>query len=484
MSRQTRGLMADLGRKTSALEETNGADLPDRHDHCAVGFVCAQERHQAVGADGAVAVGAVGAVDPQHLPAVFRDAVAPCTQASAVGMPSGKPGRNVAVTRCAALVRSKSRHLCHLHRAQLPSPDNLGRCCDSGRSLTAVDNIEPRAWLLGHHRLVGSSRWLTDAALRPIGATVNPLLAIGAVLATMVLAVLATMVVENWRRLVTPAPRRDPDPVNIAADSTDSIEVSTSAGSVGIEPGDEVTRSDALHPDSSAVAIETVAIETVPFHTPAGAPDGAVAFSDTTIAIRDPETADVLAGLLFAGLASTRRSGADRAAAWVTAAATPPSADPERLPQGVRLRGRSAKVAELLGHHDGGCVWVTLQPGVDIARGLARTPVTQPTLAGLVEWWRSTRTLPSVIESSTAATIADAVEAVRPQLDHTPWSEVVGRLHDALARCAERDESILVSIGIDAEATAHPGATGHAGATGPQTSVVVSDGPTRAARRS
>ena len=203
-----------------------------------------------------------------------------------------------------------------------------------------------------------------------------------------------------------------------------------------------------------------------------------------TIAIRDPETADVLAGLLFAGLASTRRSGADRAAAWVTAAATPPSADPERLPQGVRLRGRSAKVAELLGHHDGGCVWVTLQPGVDIARGLARTPVTQPTLAGLVEWWRSTRTLPSVIESSTAATIADAVEAVRPQLDHTPWSEVVGRLHDALARCAERDESILVSIGIDAEATAHPGATGHAGATGPQTSVVVSDGPTRAARRS
>ena len=36
----------------------------------------------------------------------------------------------------------------------------------------------------------------------------NPLLAIGAVLALMVLAVLATMVIENWRHLVTPAPIR------------------------------------------------------------------------------------------------------------------------------------------------------------------------------------------------------------------------------------------------------------------------------------
>ncbi len=308
----------------------------------------------------------------------------------------------------------------------------------------------------------------------------NPLLAIGAVLALMVLAVLATMVIENWRHLVTPAPirrlaQRDndgtiPDAQGTDAPGTDAQGTDAQGTPAGTDalgtpagtraalpdaaPASAFTRrgpndTDAARPGALSADTSKIAIEAVPFHTPAGAPDGAVAFAGTSIAIRDAATADVLAGLLFAGLASTRRSGSDRAAAWVTAAATPPSADPGRLAPGVHLRGRSAKVAELLGHHDGGCVWVTLQPGVDIARGLARTPVTQPTLAGLVEWWRCTQTLPSVIEASTAATISTAVEAVRPQLDHTPWSEVVGRLHDALLQSAQDHEPIFVSIGID-----------------------------------
>ncbi len=72
----------------------------------------------------------------------------------------------------------------------------------------------------------------------------------------------------------------------------------------------------------------------------------------STIVVRDQDTADVLAGLLFAGYAVSGRSGADRAAAWVTATATPPGADPVRFAPGVRLRGKASRVADLLGHKD------------------------------------------------------------------------------------------------------------------------------------
>lgn len=343
----------------------------------------------------------------------------------------------------------------------------------------------------------------------------NPFVAIGAILVVMALAVLATMLVENWRHLVTPTAVRRRAQTGTTTETETTIEteigattanaVTASATSRRIEAnpaaseGTEPTNRDAndsdpqdrqrgATPDGLHLDPSTIVTKTVPFHTPAGVPEGAVAFSATTIAIRDTETADVLAGLLFAGLASTKRSGADRAAAWVTASATPPSADPDRLPRGIRLRGRPAKVAELLGHHDGGCVWVTLQPAVDIARGLARTPVTQPTFAGLVEWWQCTRTLPAVVQPDVAALMAAAIEAVRPQLDHTPWSEVIGRLHDALEQCARTDEPLLVSIGNESDQSvghlsrpASGSATSSSVSDNSATSNSVSGGPMRAA---
>ncbi|UDY35937.1 hypothetical protein [Dermatobacter hominis] len=314
----------------------------------------------------------------------------------------------------------------------------------------------------------------------------NPLIAAVGVVVVMALAVVATMAVENWRQFVRPVPTRgrlDADDAPEAA-SADHEGAATWGPVAGPElvpdveivalaaPADDAAAADDRDDVAAELAPQPAADEPpVPaVHVPpAGAPEGAIAVSGRSVELRDRATADVLAALLFAGLASTRRSGADRAAAWVTATATPPTADPDRFPPGVRLRGRTAKVAELLAHRDGGAVWIGMQPGVDIARGLARTPVTQPTLGGLVAWWSSTRDLPAVVEPATAAEIAASLDAVRDQLDTTPWSEVVGRLRDALAAAAEDDEPLLVSLaGADADAAVASAGAGDAVSGGPR----------------
>lgn len=278
----------------------------------------------------------------------------------------------------------------------------------------------------------------------------------------MTVIVVASMAIENWPRLRTPAPVAAHPPDPSAPDPSDTGPI------VGEAPGgDRSDRLTAAHSgaaptvdssladvtyDGTAFSGPDLADDAPPERIstpPAGRPEGAIAIASRSIELRDKATADVLAGLLFAGLAASRRSGADRAAAWVTASATPPTADPSRLPPGVRLRGRTAKVTELLAHRDGGQVWVTLQPEVDIARGLARTPVTQPTLAGLVVWWKATQALPAVVEPIDAATIAGSIGAVRDVLDDTAWSEPVGRLHDALLDAAAGDEAVLVALAPD-----------------------------------
>lgn len=173
----------------------------------------------------------------------------------------------------------------------------------------------------------------------------------------------------------------------------------------------------------------------------------------STIVVRDQDTADVLAGLLFAGYAVSGRSGADRAAAWVTATATPPGADPARFAPGVRLRGKASRVADLLGHDEDGVVWIGMQHGVDIRRGLARSPVTQPTLAGLVTWWQSTRELPSIVDASTAGLVAESVSAVAGELAPTPWVGVIDQLRAALAGAALAGTVTTVTTEAHAPAT-------------------------------
>ena len=260
----------------------------------------------------------------------------------------------------------------------------------------------------------------------------NPYLAILALLAVMGATVLATLVVENWRHLVTPAP---------LVPTADEV---TSADDVATEPPEAATDAPHATTDPSTDPTTDAAARA---RAAAGIPEGALVVGDGHVLLRDHATVDALCAVLFAGLGSTRRSGSDRAAAWVTASATPPSADPARFPPGVRLRGRTAKVAELLENRDGGRVWVTMQPDVDIARGLARTPELPPTLAGLVTWWRAVQDLPAVITPDHAADVAAAIDAIRPRTDDTAFGPVVGQLHDALLTAASDREPLVVAIG-------------------------------------
>ncbi len=259
----------------------------------------------------------------------------------------------------------------------------------------------------------------------------NPYLAILALLAVMGATVLATLVVENWRHLVTPAP---------LVPTADEV---TSADDVATEPPEAATDAPHATTDPSTDPTTDAAARA---RAAAGVPEGALVVGHGHVLLRDHATVDVLCAVLFAGLGSTRRSGSDRAAAWVTASATPPSADPARFPPGVRLRGRTAKVAELLENRDGGRVWVTMQPDVDIARGLARTPELPPTLAGLVTWWRAVQDLPAVITPDHAADVAAAIDAIRPRTDDTAFGPVVGQLHDALLTAASDREPLVVAV--------------------------------------
>ena len=259
----------------------------------------------------------------------------------------------------------------------------------------------------------------------------NPYLAILALLAVMGATVLATLVVENWRHLVTPAP---------LVPTADEV---TSADDVATEPPEAATDAPHATTDPSTDPTTDAAARA---RAAAGIPEGALVVGDGHVLLRDHATVDALCAVLFAGLGSTRRSGSDRAAAWVTASATPPSADPARFPPGVRLRGRTAKVAELLENRDGGRVWVTMQPDVDIARGLARTPELPPTLSGLVTWWRAVQDLPAVITPDHAADVAAAIDAIRPRTDDTAFGPVVGQLHDALLTAASDREPLVVAV--------------------------------------
>ena len=243
--------------------------------------------------------------------------------------------------------------------------------------------------------------------------------------------VVFTMVVENWSRLIQPLP----------------------VGPVGPVGPDDANQDDATQDDATPAMATTAAVSSPP---PAGRPEGALVIGTGSLQLRDADTADVLAALLLAAYAASRRAAADRAAAWVTASATPPSLDAERFPPGVRLRGRPARVAQLLDAGDDGTSWVTLQTSVDVATGVARAPVKQATLSGLLSWWEHTRSLPTVIRATDAARIADAIGAIRPVLDRTTWSEPIGRLHDALRDAAEDREPLLVDLGRAARTGGQP----------------------------
>lgn len=286
----------------------------------------------------------------------------------------------------------------------------------------------------------------------------NPLLAGAILLVALTGLVVFTMAVENWARIIQPLAADEPADEPVDAPVSEPPEVAEVAAPAGSAPTDAPAAGTPARPaqrlytapprPTPAAHFRVHLVHPVPA---AGIPDGAVRTTPTALVLRDQDTADVIAGLLFAAFAVSRRAGADRAAAWVTAAATPPSLDPARYPPDVDLRGRPARVAELLAADDAGVTWVTLRRSVDIARGVGRSPVRQPTLSGLLVWWEATRSLPSVIPVGEVARLADAVERIEEHLAGTPWADVVASTSAALVGARDRQAALLLAPAVAPE---------------------------------
>jgi hypothetical protein len=269
-------------------------------------------------------------------------------------------------------------------------------------------------------------------------------------LLAMTALVVFSMAVENWTTLVQPLRPPAPDRAGTSGIPIDVLLEDLVPGPDGsVEPADADADADA----DGANLGDVTFVSAVPAPV-AGDPDGAVRRTAGGLVVRDGATADVLAGLLFAAYGASRRAASDRAAAWVTAAATPPSLDRDRFPAGVDLRGRPARVGALLDATDGGVTWLTLRTEVDIALGLRRRPVTQATLSGLLSWWECTRSLPAVLDADGAGSLAAALGVVRDRLEDHPWVDVVDELAEACADAADHRTSLLVDVEAEVPASA------------------------------
>ncbi len=173
---------------------------------------------------------------------------------------------------------------------------------------------------------------------------------------------------------------------------------------------------------------------------------GALTTGASSVSLRDADVVDTMSGILFAAYVAGGGAAAKRVSGWVSVRATPPSLDAEQFPVGADLRGKVGRVATILDCDDLGATWVVLQPRVDIARGLVRSPVTDPVLEGLLVWWRAAQSLPTVLSTAEAADLAAAIAAVEDRLADHPWSEAVDQLRTALLDGVVNEREVLLGI--------------------------------------
>ncbi len=215
-----------------------------------------------------------------------------------------------------------------------------------------------------------------------------------------------------------------------------------------------------------------------------GVARGALTIGSSSVSVRDRASVDTLTGVLLGAYVASGGPAAKRAAAWVTAAATPPSLDADNFAAGVDLRGRISRVTALLRCDDRDVTWITRRRDVDIELGLRRTPVQDPVLEGLLVWWRSTRSVPVVLSTAQAGELASAIAAVEDQLDRHPWADVVTRLRSALLDGVVHDREVLLDVvGDEPTADATHGRDGSSSSPD-QRPVSGRPAPTAGARRS
>ena len=173
---------------------------------------------------------------------------------------------------------------------------------------------------------------------------------------------------------------------------------------------------------------------------------GVLSTGPSSISLRDADVADTMSGVLFGAYVASGGPAAKRVSGWVSVRATPPSLDAEQFAPGADLRGKVGRVTAILDCDDLDATWVVLQPRVDIARGLVRSPVTDPVLEGLLVWWRAVRSLPTVLSAQEAGDLAASIAAIEERLADHPWSGSVARLRAALVDGVVNDREVLLGI--------------------------------------
>jgi hypothetical protein len=165
-------------------------------------------------------------------------------------------------------------------------------------------------------------------------------------------------------------------------------------------------------------------------------PDGAVAELGEPGADRD------LAGVLFASYVVARRPERSRVTGWVTARDTPPSQP--AMEHGTKLRGRPTRVQDLLHCDDEGRNWVTLDPSVDIGRGVRRRPPVDPVLVGLLRWWSATTQADARVPAEDVEQLCVGIEAV---IETASTNAMAATVRDLLALTRRaRDEGAGLRI--------------------------------------
>jgi hypothetical protein len=228
------------------------------------------------------------------------------------------------------------------------------------------------------------------------------LLAVLALVVLLALAVLASMVIENWGRLVVPLPA--------CADGADRVPESDQ----GLAP-DQALGSDQLHDPVELVLVGRDA-------------------ADRTVAV------------LLASYAAQRRPEANRVAAWVTAAARPAGRHAAAFEPGADLRARPAAVATLLDCADEGRCWLTLSTRTDIGRGVRSRPPQCEVLGGLIVLWHATRAAMTTVSPEDVALALAAVDSLRPRWSVCTGGPDVEPVAEALHRAAQRGVGLSVRV--------------------------------------
>ncbi|MFM7509433.1 MAG: hypothetical protein ACKO5A_07775 [Actinomycetota bacterium] len=183
---------------------------------------------------------------------------------------------------------------------------------------------------------------------------------------------------------------------------------------------------------------------------------GVLRTGPSSISLRNSDVVDTMSGVLFAAYVAGGGAAAKRVSGWVSVRTTPPSLDADAFPPGADMRGKLGRVATILDCDDLGATWVVLQPRVDIARGLVRSPVTDPVLAGLLVWWRASRSLPTVLGVEEATDLASSIAAIEDRLAGHPWERAVSELRTALLDGVVNDREVLLGV-ADRDARQSPG---------------------------